>query len=542
MANLLLTALGQRTLRKAACWLAANRASYPFHRSFYLAWNDWKTSGNFDFSAMLNNLNPTVQDDLLQFGALLDELGCCSDSTIENLTIYVDENGSDTDGDGSSDNPFASFAFVENLPHNINHIVNIVITSNVVENNPLIFDHNIGYGGAINIIGQGTPNTVTTSLGAGPFTLTGVTAYNTPNTAGFEFTIAGAFGADELYGTFIKFVTGGFTGFACPIAGNDGAGNIYTQHFYTGSPNIGDQFIVIRPTHTFSCPAFDLNCKGPPMLSVFKQQTRFGLYNLEIAMGGGATWQERVFNVRNECHTTISLVRIGHVNLNYPCALDAPINHDLNYDTANIATLAACGITNLEWDSANGGNVGASIYNSVWPPLPDYSKVEVQIGNCVTDPAKNIAGITGRGKWFLLGQYGVLSGCLAGELVSLYGAAGRISRCLLYGDKSHVAAADCFTQESGCNQLHFVYFLGGTNCISVENGDIVLKGCTAGGAATFTGYGIEFTGSARVLTTTSPATITGATNDLLFPVLGAAVHPAVGNQQADLLGNYESYV
>lgn len=542
MANLLLTALGQRTLRKAACWLAANRAAYPFHRSFYLAWDDWKTSGNFDFSTMLNNLNPAVQDDLLQFGALLEELGCCSDSTIEDLTIYVDETGSDTDGDGSAARPFASLGFVEDIPHNVNHIVNIVLTSNIVENDPLIFDHNIGPTGCINIIGQGTPDTVNTSNGLGPFTLTGVTAYNTPNTAGFEFTVAAPWAVDELYGTWILFTTGAFTGYSCPIAGNDGAGNVYTRFFYTGAPNIGDQFIVVRPTHTLSCPAWDLNCKGPPMLSVFKQQSRFGIYNLEIALGGGVTWQQRVFNVRNECHTTLSFVRVGHTNLNYPFAFDAPINHDLNYDTANVPTLANSGIVNLEWDDANGGNAGASLYNSSWPPLPDYSKVEAQIGNCVTDPNRNIFGITGRGKWFLVGQYGVLSGCLAGELVSLYGAAGRISRCLLYGDKAHVGAADCFTQESGCNQLHFVYFLGGSNCISVENGDIVLKGCTAGGAATFTGYGIEFTGSARVLTTTTPATITGATNDLSFPVLGGAVHPGVGLQQADLLGNYESYV
>jgi hypothetical protein len=542
MANLLLTALGQRTLRKAACWLAANRASLPFHRSFYLAWDAWKTSGSFDFSAMLDSLNPAVQDDLLSFGMLLEELGCGVDETIEDQTIYVDgTNGSDTNGDGSLTRPFQTMAFVYDLPHNINHIVNMVLLSNVTENNPLIFNHNIGPTGCINIIGQGPPDTVVTSIGAGPFALTGVTAFNTPNTAGFEFATGLAWTTDELYGAYILFTTGAFTGYACAIAGNDGAGNIYTRGFYTGAPAAPNQFIIVRPAKTLSCPAWDLNCKGPPFLSVNKQQSRFGIYNLELAIGGGATWQQRVFNVRNECHTTLSFARVGHVNLNYPFAFDSPINHDLNYDYPNIPTLAASGIVNLEEIDSNGGNAGVLLYNSVWPPLPDYSKVEAMVGNCVTDPNRNIFGITGRGHWYLMGQYGILAQCACGVVTSLYGAAGRMRRCLYYGDPAHVGAADCFSQQSGTNELYFGYFLGGTNCISIANGDIIQNGCNAAAAPAFTGVGMEFSGSGRILSQTSPATITGA-NDISFPVLGVVAHPGLGAQQADALGNYESYV
>lgn len=538
MANLLLTALGQRTLRKAACWLAANRAARPFHRSFYLTWDAWKSSGSFDFSAMLDSLNPTVQDDLLSFGMLLEELGCGSDETFEDENIYVDgTNGSDTSGDGSSTRPYQTMAFSRDLPFKINHKTNILIMNNVTENGALIFDHHFGENGCLNIIGVGAPTTVNTSIGMGPFALTGVVAYNAPNTAGFELQTGLGWAADELYGYHILFISGGFAGQACAILGNDAAGNIYTRHFYTGSPAAGNQFLIVRPSNTLSCPAWDLNCKGLPSLSVFKQQARFGIYNLELAIGGGALWQQRVFNVRNECHTIISFVRVGHTNLDYVTSIDSPLNQDLNFDTANIFTLSGSGLSNLEGPTlSNGGNCGMLLYNSGWPPV-DYGRVEAQIGNCVTDPNRDIHGVTGRGKWYLVGQYGTLTKCAAGQMVSIYGANGRPTRCLYWGDGTY-----CFLQESGGNQLHFAYFKSGVNAIQIENGDLVLKGCTAGGAAAFTGHGIDFTGVGRVLTTTSPATITGAVGDLNFPVLGTVAHPAVGVQAADALGNFESYV
>jgi hypothetical protein len=535
MANLLQSAIGIRTLRRAACFLAANRASNPFHRSFYVQWDAWKSSGNFDFTAFLGSLNATVQDDLLSFGTLLEQLGCGKDETFEDQTIYVDgTSGSDTTGDGSLARPFQSMGFVSDLPHNINHVLNMVLLSNVTENNPLIFTHNIGPGGCINIIGQGPPTTVVTSTGAGPFTLTGVTNLND---AGFELATAEAWTADELYGYWILFTTGPFVGFACPIAGNDAAGNVYTRDFYSGSPGVGNQFIVVRPGHTLSCPAWDLNCKAPAMLSVFKQESRFGIYNLELAIGGGALWQERTFNVRNECHTSLSFVRVGHVNLNNVFALDSPINYDLNYDTANVPTLANTGITNLEWDTANGGNVGLLLYNSAWPPIANYVPIEATIGNGITDQNRSIWGVTGRGRWALVGQYGTLQRCCAGQFHSLYNAGGRMSYCLFWGDVDNT-----FRQDSGQNELSFCYFKSGASCIQVRSGDIVLQGCSSGGAGQFTQFGIQFTGSARVLTTTDPAPLVGAAGQLDFPALGASLHPVANNTQtADALGNWETW-
>jgi hypothetical protein len=536
MANLLLTALGQRTLRKAACWLAANRASSPFHRSFYLAWDAWKSSGSFDFSAMLDSLNPTVQDDLLSFGTLLEELGCGVDETIEDQTIYVDgTSGSDTNGDGSLTRPFQSMAFVSDLPHNINHIVNLVLLSNVTENNPLLFDHNIGPNGCINIIGQGTPTTVLTSTGAGPFTLTGVTNLND---AGFELATAEAWVADELYGSWILFTTGAFTGYACAISGNDAAGNVYTRDFYTGSPAIGNQFIVVRPAVTLSCPVWDLNCKAMPSLSFFRQQSRFGIYNLQLALGAGAPWIEKIFTVRNQCHTTLSFVRVGHTSLNYVTELDSPINFDLNYDTANIPTLAGSGIINLESETINGGNVGLLLYNSAWPPIADYVPVEAVIGNSIFDQHRSISCVTGRGRWVFAGQYGRIERCAMGKGYTAYSASGQQEYCLYWG-----AVDNTFQQNSGSNELRFCYFLAGVSCIQIRAGDLILEGCSSGGAAAFTGYGIDYVGSARVLTTTDPAPITGATGDNNFPVLGATGHPgAVNSQVADALGNWISWV
>lgn len=538
MANLLSTQSGREFLYKMACFLGRERMSRNLRRTFYQAFKAWENTANFSLTNFLGSLNPIVQDEIESLGNLLGAIGCFDGTTSTDMNIFVNgSTGSDLTGDGSAAFPYQSLAFLSSghFPHFINHNVRILITGTVTAP-ALHLEQEIGPAGCLSLIGVGAPTIFDTSVGSGPFSLTGMTAYGSP-VAAYKFDFAETFTVEELYGKWIRFETGavGIRGNVLQCHENE-ANAIWTRFGYTGTPATGNTISIVEPAATIILPALDLQCSGPTYRDNGYRAARVNLMNVNIDIRGSVNKYNQV-RIRNSCHTNVSFVTlIAEAGQSGYCVLESPLNQYKSWDP-DVVTYSGTGITNQDVYYSVSTNSGFLLYNTDWPPV-SFTPEECRI----LPGAQDIAGIDSRGRVIASNYFGAIHMSSIGYIQIIEGGSGVLQQCLLSG---RTTEATVYMLQGNFLELNINYFKGGKSCIKVRNGDLWLSTNSAGGITEFTDYGLEFSpGQARVFCATDPTPLIGNTGQILFSnAVGApVVWPTAGTIKTDALGNSVSYI
>lgn len=550
MADLLSNDDGRNLLYKVACFLGRDRMSKSLKRQFYRAWQEWRTSGSLSLATLLGNLNPVVQDEMLSIGNMLGDLGCFEGRTYDNMTIYVDaDNGSDSTGDGSQSRPYQSLSFLtsDRFPHFINHQIRILISGNVTSD-AICCNQIIGPFGSLSILGQGAPTVVTTSVGAGPFALTNVIPYTPGPISGWQFRVAETFGVDELYGKWLRFEDGPCAGQSLPIHGN-AASEIYTRAGWDGLPVNGNEFVIVEPSNTITCPIFDFKLTGPIVTYNDDRASRFNLANLKIDVSiiPGVITVENKFRIHNTCKSNITFCTlIANINMDDYCLIENSLNEYLSWDTSLVG-LSESGLDNLDQEfGGNVSNCGFLLSNSDWPAV-NFNLTECRITQI---PGQNIIGLDARGRVTGIGPAGTIHQSAIGHIRYEEGGSGTIQQCFLSG-RSDGACVNVY--QGSCVDINYNWFHGGPpfaavkaqDCLEVRTGDVLLRENDGQGAAGFSGHGIAFAkGAGRVVSNDADhGNLVGTTGDVLFNAgVGTTAYPIADAQITDALGNYMSYI
>jgi hypothetical protein len=509
-----------------SCYLAKRRMSRRFKRSFWIAFNEWKQSGEFSLETLLNDLNPTDQTEITQLSQLLVQLGCSTIGDPYNGGIYNVNSvtGSDETGDGSVERPFASLAFLTgpNFPKVLDYKTVIAISGDVTADE-LLFHQEIGPNGSLSLVGAGDPNTVTTSQGAGPFTLTGVTQVGTPVSCN-NLAVADVFASNELYGKWLLFQTGDCAGQAIPIHRNDPS-NIFTRAGLDGTPSIGDTFIVVQPASSITCPKWDLQVRGGTFGLTTTGQARFNIMNLNLDIRS-ATFKHDNFRLRNTVSTSLSFVSIlsgadqyGHIQL------ESDLNACPPYDTT--AYLAgASGVINQN-KPAGADNAGLLVWReSGW----GFGYDEIQVRR-----ADAIRSVDCRGRLTIKESIGQLNTIAIGTCKWDNGASGALYISYVSGDVSGPAIE---LLHAGSIRTEQCYLEAGLDAFKVCQGMLIVNGNDHG---TFTGYGFRFCqGLGYVVTSQDPASWVGTTGAIYFAGgVGTTAFPAGANARVtDTIANF----
>jgi hypothetical protein len=164
--------------------------------------------------------------------------------TTRALDIYVNgATGSDTTGDGSAANPYATITKAYSMvPEVLDHRVRIYIDAagSPYSAFPTVIRHHILEGGCLSFIGVGAATPV-----SGPYTVAAFTAHQT-YAAGEIGVTAPGWVADDMYGKFIQYTSGASSGYVHPAWHNT------TDTVWTPNPSYppapGDTFTVIEPS------------------------------------------------------------------------------------------------------------------------------------------------------------------------------------------------------------------------------------------------------------------------------------------------------
>lgn len=519
MADLLSTQTGRDALNRIACYLGRRRMARRLHRSFYIAFDEWKETGHFSLETLLNELNPKSQDEIEQLTNLANELGCLDGYTLSDRSYYVDSvNGDDIDGDGSEESPYASLAFLSSpsFPTNIEHDIRVLISGSVSADS-MNFNQTIGDNGCLSICGMDDPTTVTTSQGAGPFTLTGVNSTGTPIRA-WEFQVAETFGVDELYGKWIKFTTGAAAGEAIQIHDNT-ASSLWTRTGLTGVPLSGDAFIIVQPTAVVSCPQWNFEVHGPTWGDNGTEKSRFNLFNLFLDISD-ASIDTNNFVIRNTVESQFSFVNVeattGQFNFVH---VESPINRSVSADIS-AATLATTEITNLDKIL----NAGLFITHDAGP---DVTRKEVTISKSVW-----VEGIDSRGIVDHIGSFGYVGSNAAGVMSFNQGAGGYVALNYVTGDSTDAG----FQVINGIAlEITVNYVKGGQDGVRAVHAGMQYSGNIHG---TLTGHGFRYEAQASITVPEDPTALAGATGAIWFPAgTGTTAFPAADTFAVDTVAN-----
>jgi hypothetical protein len=527
------TVAGREILQELSCWLAKRRMSRRFHRSFYRAFDSWKTTGAFSLETLENSLNSVDVQEIENLNTLLVQLGCSDIGVFNGGVIHVNPvTGSDETGDGSDARPFASLGFLSSpfFPKYIDHDIRILIEGSVTADE-LCLDQTIGPNGSFSFVGVGTPVVVTTSQGAGPFALTGAIPYNTP-IAAWEFNVAEVFGVNELYGKWIRFTTGDCAGQCMPIHQNTASG-IFTRGGWNGTPAVADEFVVVDIASTIACPRWDIRVNGPTYGNDTTPLSRFNMFNLNIDMRS-ATYQWENFRIKNTTESQISLCRIITDNGQFSAIrLESNLNIRPAADVG-AAVLASSGVTNLD-KPTTATNAGLMAYRDEFPPFSNgFSEVLIY-------GTPRISSVDAGGRIGVYGPFQELTYVATGLLRIDDAGSGTVSLCFLTPTGSGSDAI--VIRKAATLLIEENYFASpGNDMFNIFSGDIQIGENTY--AVGYTGHGIRFEQfNARVATRVSPAALTGATGDIYFAGgVGTTAHPAADAVATDGLGNTISYI
>lgn len=530
MANLLASEAGLQTLNRVACYLAKRRMSRHLHRAFMIAFDEYKETGHFSLTTMLNDLNSLNQDEIAEIDYLAGLLGC-HDQLWADQIIHVDAvNGDDVTGDGSADLPYASFAFTASLPRYVFRNIVILIHGDIsIE--AMNWDQTIGYLGSITISGYGGPSVVTTSQGAGPFTLTGVTEEGSPP-AGYLLTCAETFGVDELYGKWIQMKTGAAANVILPIHRNTAVSELFIRHGFGTTPSIGDTFQIVEPPTTVTCQTWNLECKGPKnILDNASESARFALWNMNIDLTGAYN-EGNNFVCRNSCRSLLSFVSLQYdATMSNFAKLESDINQNRNFSTAGI-TYANTGITNLDRGVA-GNQTSCGLAMMKQGAVADVGVTELYIQGA----ARMISALDCRGLVSIRAKMDQVTAC-AFTVVEL----AEMSSGLFWLNyvSGYAASSSFYMVAAGLWRLGECWFEGGGNVVGAEFGILDIDDPTSITiTGTFTAYGFRFgRGNAQVVVNGDPAGMAGTLGNIWFAGgVGVTAFPAANAMATDALGN-----
>lgn len=539
MVDLLASQAGLETLNRVACYLGRRRMSRKMKRLFYIAFKDWEQTGHFDKSTLLDSVNALDQDEIESLNTLLGQLGCL-ESTLAPMTIYVDPvNGDDVTGDGSSSYPYASMDFLKNLPRYINHNVRIILLNDLdMGTDALNLNFSMCDSGCLSIIGQSAPTTITTSAGAGPFTVTGVTSYGAAflSDYGHYIQFADTWGVDELYGKWLKFETGNNAGEAYPIHANT-ANEISIRGGIEAAINIGDTVSVIEPAITLGCQTINIENVGPQNVFLNTEDvSRFNFLNLKIDLSG--TYNESNNMVlKSSIETQISFCTIiSTVSLADAFVVESNLNRYPSADI-DIATYAQASIDNIDGPANNGTPCGIQMYNSDFlPPITTVNSIVIK-------GESEARCIDTRGMMYINGSNCVMKFCCAGVLTGY-----EVPFCHFYrsmvdaaGGTDSIILRYCGVWRIG----RIVFTSAGVNVFRLSTVTLIVEPANISLVAAYAGHGFyyEFTGISKVHTTTSPAAITGAVGDIHFAGgVGVTAYPIADAEVTDSLESAFAYI
>lgn len=155
MSNLLNNDEGRNVVLEAQRHLLRRRIARFFKRNLVVDYQQWSNGGEFDLATLLGQLNVAWDDELRDLYRLLGHIGGL-DKSVQNEQIYVNPaTGSDTEGTGSSGQPYASLWFLPFLPRVILHDYRILIFGDVNHGGILSVDHSFKDNGCLSFIGVG---------------------------------------------------------------------------------------------------------------------------------------------------------------------------------------------------------------------------------------------------------------------------------------------------------------------------------------------------------------------------------------------------
>ena len=541
MADLTATQAGMEILHRVVCFLGRKFSSRKMETAFWYYFEQWQSTGYFDKAGMLGSMNPLDQDDIESLNTLLASLGCL-DTIESNMTIYVDPiNGSDLTGDGSSDHPYASLDFLKCYTKKINSNFRVLLLNDLdMGIDPLNLDFDICAQGCFSIGGVGAPSVVTTSSGAGPFTVTGVTAFGAPpNDYGYELQAAVAWAPYELIGKWIRWESGANAGEVYPCHLNDNA-TLFIRGGLEAVPINGDTFSIIEPAITLSCQTVNIKCSGPDNVLAATQNTaRFNVFNLVLDLTGSMPPYNtsRNFVLRSDLESQISFVTISTESKVEPIFIESNLNRYRSCDN-DIATYLHASIDNIDGEVAQGSQCGVilhnpdpgSIYNFNWAIIKGSEFVRcIECYGVIEVTKSNID----------------LQLCGIGQIRGDGGTCCQLSRCAL--SASAVDAIKLlYCGEWTIQRLVLSDFSGAQNLLWIIVGVVHLHPSTIDyvpGVA-FAGYTVFHNrGNAQIFCDTDPTVISGGTGDIWYSGgVGATAFPAADNMATDNLGNTFSYI
>lgn len=535
MADLLASQTGLETLNRIACFLGRRRMSRNLVRSFYIAFHEWQQSGYFNKTTLLNDLNELTQDELVDLNTLLGELGCY-ESTQEVMTIYVDPtNGSDVSGDGSATYPYASLSFLDTFPREIDHNVRVMLLSDLdMGVDPLNLNFTVGPNGCFSLIGRAAPTTVTTSAGAGPFTVTAVTSRGTAPTSDYahELTFADTWGVDELYGKWLRFESGTNQGEVFQIHTN--AANMITiRGGCLANPQIGDTVSIIEPTITLNCQRINLEMTGPE--NNYKNtydSSRLNIMNLNIDMTGTYTESDH-FVLKSSIQSQISFVTLITDN-DMPDAvvLKSRLNQYPSSDV-DIATYTLTTISNIDAIDVTVSACGILMYNS------DFLPPDLTFNSLVIDGPDIVRCIDTRGLVRIMGNVRDLNLCAFGLVIGYRSPACGFSRNIVNAEASSHSISLIHCGYWGISSVHFPS--SGLNLFNLQGIILSLNlvNITFGVGVLYTGFGFQYSlaGLSQVVVNSSTGGI-ASTNAIHFAGgVGTTAFPGPNLQATDALGS-----
>lgn len=509
-----------------ATYLTQRRMSRRLKRSFYIAFKDWESGNGFSLETLLNSLNDKDQTEIEKLNELLVQFGFSTIGDAFNEGVYVVDaaNGSDETGDGSDERPFASLNFLmgPSFPKVINSKIVIKVIG-VVNVDEMILHQDIGAGGSLSIVGGNDPTIVTTSQGAGPFTLTGVTQQGTP-VAFNDLAVADTFSANELYGKWLLFLDGNCAGEAIPIHAN-ATSNIYTRGGLDGTPAIGDTFRVVIPTDQIICPKWDIEMKGGQFGST-SAQSRFNIYNLIIDIDSD-TYKQDNFRISNSVDSQISFVTFSADSDQFSTLqIESNLNNAVAYDTDAVNSSTSQVINQQRPVGAN--NAGLLVYRTSFPPAAyDFSEVIVR-------HAEIIQSLDCAGRLTIKSDIGQLNTIAAGVVRIENAADVGIFISYISGDPSGGAVHSYFGGAINAQQN---YLQSGQDAFHLIKGELFVQNNIHG---TFTGYGFRFDVQfAYVSCIQDPSSWVGTTGAIYFAGgVGTTAFPAADARATDGLANF----
>jgi hypothetical protein len=536
MADLLATQAGREILNRIACFLGRKWASRNMERAFWISFRNWESTGYFDKSTMLHELNPIVQDDIESLNNFLASIGCL-DVVETNMTIYVDSvNGSDVTGDGSATHPYASMAFLERLRGSkIDAHVRIILLEDLnMVGDPLDLDFTIGPNGCLSIGGRGAPTLVD-----GPYTVTGVTAYGAPPLDyGYEIQAgAAAWGPYDLVGKWLRFDTGANAGEAYPINTND-ATHVFIRGGLEAVVSNGDTFSIVEPSITLSCQTINIQMKGPSQIyPVTFNASRFNLMNLAINLDGPPTvTYSKNFLLKNDMESQISFVTLISESKTEPIFLESSLNRYRSVDS-DIATYLNSTIHNIDGAVSQGSPAGLLCYNPDPGSIYTYNALIIKAAEFIR--CVECFGITEVNKADVS-----LELCGFGQLRGDGGANAEVNRCLFAGFDDAIKLLYC--GEWTVKRSVLTDATGGVNLLWITVGRVHLFPDTITISSGFgiTGRTVYYNrGAAAVFVNNDPAALIGGGGAIWFPGgVGVTAFPAPDAMATDNLGNTFSYI